>query len=116
MRKRAKKAAFLAAFSYLAVLGLGCGMLRAAQRTRQTLYGGQPVMAQIARQELPEHRTACTLTLGGGEWRLHAVFPSGSGAAQAAEQLPPCMLKLLLRLAIDADAAAAQIAECISGR
>ena len=113
MTKRIKKAALIAAFGYFSVAGLGFGLLRAAQQTRRTLYGGQPVMAQLSRP-LPE-TDAYQLALGGGEWELTFSLPALSGAEQAAAQLPPCTVKLLLRLAMLADRAADYTAECISG-
>lgn len=115
MRRDMKKAAVIAAFGYLSVMSLGCGMLKAAQVTRQTLYGGQPVMAQIAKQSLPDSRTAYTVSLGGGEWRFRWSLPCRDAVAEKTEQLPPCMAKLLVRIILLADRAADQTAEWISG-
>ena len=115
MRKDMKKAAVIAVFGYLSVMSLGCGMLKAAQKTRQTLYGGQPVMAQVTGQKLPDSPAAYTVSLGGGEWNLRFSLPPLSAAENAAEQLPPCMGKLLLQLFLFSDRAADQTAEWISG-
>ncbi len=113
-RRRAKKAALLAAFCYLCILLLGVGMLKAAQRTRQILYGGQPVMAQLrpAAEDSAGRKTAVSVELGGGEWRipLPASADAKQTAGQLAEQMPPCMLKLFLRLGILADRAGDQTA------
>lgn len=112
MRKRTKKAAFAAAFGYISIVGLGLGMLKAAQQTRRTLYGGAPVMAQITH----ETETAETaITLGGGEWTIAVTPPETHTAIAAAEALPPSTAKLLLRLAILADRAANYTAELITG-
>ena len=110
MKKRIKKAAVIAAFGYISVMGLGYGMLKAAQQTRQTLYGGTPVMAQVTQQQ---SSSAAEVTLGGGEWKMQIQKPKFSGAAKAAEALPPSMGKLLLRLWILSDAIATQTAETI---
>ncbi|MBQ6042306.1 MAG: hypothetical protein IJL32_16220 [Oscillospiraceae bacterium] len=116
MNKRAKKAAFLAAFCYLALLGLGFGMLKTAQQTRKMLYGGKPVMAQLSHYENAANQTDYTVMLGGGEWKLRFSLPESGLAEQTAAQLPPCSLKLLLRLINYADRAACYTAEWISGR
>ena len=115
MNRRIKKAAVIAAFGYCSVTAFCCGMLKAAQKTRQMLYGGQPVMAQIVREPLPESRTAYTVSLGGGEWGFRFSLPSRADAEKAAEQLPPCMGKLLLQIILLTDRAADQTAEWISG-
>ncbi len=110
MKKRIKKAALIAAFGYCSVTGLGLGMLKAAQQTRRTLYGGTPVMAQVTQKQSPP---SAEITLGGGEWTLQFQPPELSNTAKAAEILPPSMGKLLLRLVILFDAAADQTAEAI---
>ena len=115
MKRRMKKAAFMAAFGYLSVMTLGCGMLKAAQRTRRTLYGGQPVMAQVMKQALPECRPVYTVSLGGGAWQFSFSTPERAAVEKAAEQLPPCMGKLLVQIILYADRAADQTAEWISG-
>ncbi len=112
MKNRIKKAALTAALGYCSVVGLGFGMLRAAQQTRRTLYGGTPVMAQVTQQQSPG---TAEITLGGGEWQLRIRQPELSGAAKAAEALPPSMGKLLLRLCILSDYAAAQTADAAIG-
>ena len=99
----------------LLVEKIEAAMLKAAQKTRQMLYGGQPVMAQIVREPLPESRTAYTVSLGGGEWGFRFSLPSRADAEKAAEQLPPCMGKLLLQIFLLTDRAADQTAEWISG-
>ena len=116
MQARIKKAACRAAFGYLAFLALGMGMLRAAQQTRRTLYGGQPVLAQISKPlpdaaDDPQYRVA----LGGGEWEITLSLPELTGAAEAAAAMPPCTAKLLLRIAALMNAAADQTAELITG-
>lgn len=118
MRKSRKKAALTAAFLYLAVLSLGTGMLRAAQRTRQTLYGGHPVMAQLSRtvpDDAEQSPGSYEMTLGGGEWVFTFTAPDPSEAERMAAYLPPCTLRFVLRLVSLADAAADYTAECISG-
>ena len=116
-RRRAKKAALLAAFCFICILLLGVGMLKAAQRTRQILYGGQPVMAQLSpgAETSEEQSAAGSLELGGGEW--HIPLPELSGMRQNAERLaaemPPCLMKLFLRLGILADRAGDQTARFI---
>ena len=110
MKKRIKKAAAIAALGYCSVMGLGFGMLRTAQQTRRTLYGGTPVMAQVTQQQSSD---TVEITLGGGEWRLQIPQPELSGAAKAADILPPSMGKLLLRLVFLFDSAACQTAETI---
>lgn len=110
MQKRIKKAALIAAFGYCSVAGLGFGMLKAAQQTRRMLYGGTPVMAQVTQQDSPP---SAEITLGGGEWCFEIQPPVLSGAAKAADALPPSVGKLLLRLGILFEKAADQIAETI---
>lgn len=110
MKKRMKKAAMIAALGYISVMGLGCGMLKAAQQTRQMLYGGKPVMAQVTQQQ---SSSSANITLGGGEWELQVQQPELSGIMKAAEALPPSMGKLLLRLWILSDVVATQTAETI---
>lgn len=114
MTKRMKKAAVIAAFGYFSIAGLGFGLLRTAQQTRRTLYGGQPVMAQLSRP-LPENASTYQMVLGGGEWELTFSLPAVSGVAQSAAQLPPCTAKLLLRILVLTDQLADYTAECISG-
>ena len=109
MNKRIKKAAIIAAFGYVSVTGLGFGMLRAAQQTRLTLYGGTPVMAQVAQYDA----SSAEIMLGGGEWTVSVSVPALNGAAKAADALPPSVGKLLLRLWMLFDAAAVQTAETI---
>ena len=112
-RRRAKKAALLAAFCYICVLTGGVGMLRAAQRTRQILYGGQPAMAELRTPE----GTGGQVALGGGEWEipLPDLSAQESDAAELAAKLPPCTLKYLVRLTALADRAADYTARCIRG-
>ena len=108
-RRYAKKAAWLAAFCYLSGLALSVGMLKAAQKTRQILYGGQPVMAQIS-QRIPDDAggESVEMELGGGEWTLTvpAVQQTVNSLEQYAADMPPCMGKYLLRLLSLADRAA----------
>lgn len=117
MKKRTKKAAAIAAFGYFSVMSLGLGMLKAAQQTRRTLYGGTPVMAQVTHQTLPEDSAAqsAEISFGGGEWTVQLTAPKLSGAIDAAENLPPSMSRLLLRLAVFSDKAADYTAELITG-
>lgn len=117
MKKCTKKAAAIAAFGYCSVMGLGLGMLKAAQQTRRTLYGGTPVLAQVTHQELPDDSAPQTaeITFGGGEWTVQLTAPALFEAAETAENLPPSMSRLLLRLAILTDKAADYTAELITG-
>ena len=110
MKRRIKKAACIAAFGYFSVMGLGFGMLRAAQQTRRTLYGGTPVMVQVTQQASPP---SAQITLGGGEWTFRIHPPALSAAEKAAGSLPPSMGRLLLRLLIISAHAADQTAETI---
>lgn len=114
MKKRIKKAAWIAVTGYCAVCMLGMGMLRTAQQTRRTLYGGTPALAQLSRPADGDHQPE-TLLLGGGEWALTLPQPKTEAALAATEKLPPSAGKLLLRLIILADSAADQTAEFISG-
>lgn len=111
MKTTIKKAAFIAAFGYVSVTALGLGMLKTAQQTRSTLYGGKPVLAQVMHQDLPEQPSAAKITLGGGEWTFFIAAPDLSAAEEKADSLPPTFGKLLLRLLILTD----QTAECIIG-
>ncbi len=113
MQKRRKKAACIAAFGYCSVLILGMGMLRTAQQTRRTLYGGVPVLAQITH---PPQSGETAVSLGGGEWELHISMPEyHSALSQTADALPPSAEKLLLRLFLLSDSAADYTVEWISG-
>lgn len=107
-RRRERKAALLAVFCYFCVLFLGLGMLKAAQKTRQVLYGGTPALAQLSGD-------AHTLSLGGGEWQI--PLPSADEALHHAERtaaaLPPCLCKYFCRLGILADLAADYTAQHI---
>ena len=112
MKHRTKKAACIAAFGYIAVCGLGFGMLKAAQETRRTLYGGTPVMAQVTKPVNPQnHDETYQLMLGGGEWKLSFALPDISENGNAAAQLPPCTGKIFIRMFLLAD----QTAEWIAG-
>ncbi|HBI85908.1 MAG TPA: hypothetical protein DDX71_06435 [Ruminococcus sp.] len=118
MIHRTKKAAVYAAMVYLAVLGLGLSMLRAAQQTRRTLYGGHPVMAQLSRTlpHAPEKAPdSYSVELGGGEWSLGFSLPDPQRMAHLTDALPPCTAKLMLRLLLLAPDLADQTAECIRG-
>ncbi len=114
-RRRARKAALLAAFSYICILTGGIGMLKAAQKTRQILYGGQPVMAQLHSSSV-QNGTQTVMELGGGEWRvpLPDYAEEKAAAAEYAAEMPPCTLKYLLRLALLAENAADYTAGCIA--
>lgn len=117
MNHRKKRAALFAASGYIAVMGLGLSLLRAAQQTRRTLYGGQPVMAQLT-QTLSQDEKAPVcyqMELGGGEWSLEITLPARQRAEQLADALPPCSLKLLLRMLLQFPALADQTAVCIKG-
>ena len=97
MSPKIKKAARRTAFVYVSLLALSAGMLRAAQQTRRTLYGGQPVLARVTQAQ----DGGLQLELGGGEWSVG--YPTEPPAvlhriAALAEQLPPCTVKILLRL------------------
>ena len=108
MHARTKKAACYAALIYCSCAVLGFGMLRAAQQTRRTLYGGQPVLAQ--------YQPDGTLSLGGGEWEIAPVLPQLSESADAlSEKLPPCTAKILLRLTALSERCADQIAAKLRG-
>lgn len=115
MKRTTKKAAIIAAFGYMAAASLGLGMLKAAQQTRRTLYGGTPVLAQIRHEALPEQPPQYTLSLGGGEWVIHFSPPDLTVLAEKAGEMPPNACKLMLRLFWLTDFAADQTAECISG-
>ena len=110
MKKRMKKAAVIAALGYCSVVGLGLGMLKAAQQTRRTLYGGKPVLAQLDRTVPARY----ALALGGGEWYLSFSMPDLSAAVQAAELLPPSAGKCFLRFFLLTDRAADYTAGCIT--
>lgn len=114
MKKRAKKAAIIAAFGYISIAGFGLGMLKAAQQTRQTLYGGKPVLAQVTHEAQPDSGAA-EISLGGGEWIIRLKTPETAEAIEKAEAMPPSVGKLILRLAILADQAADYTAELITG-
>ncbi|MCQ2406963.1 MAG: hypothetical protein MJ065_00320 [Oscillospiraceae bacterium] len=114
MKKHIKKAAWIAVMGYCSFMMLGMGMLRTAQQTRRTLYGGTPALAQLSRPADAKGQQK-TLLLGGGEWALTLPHPKTGAMLAAAEKLPPSTGKLLLRLFILADSAADYTAECISG-
>ena len=115
MKKRIKKAACIAAFGYFAVSGLGFGMLKAAQETRRTLYGGKPVMAALTQPLHPQtDEREYLLKLGGGEWEIPVTLPDLSDAENAAAQLPPCTGKLFVRMFLIANRFADQTAEWIA--
>lgn len=110
MNCKKRKAAAGAAFIYVLGMGFVCGMLRAAQVTRRTLYGGVPVMAQVTAES---GSAPYRIALGGGEWEL-TLDPAHPEPAALAEKLPPCLLKWLLRLDVLSQRAAGQTAEYIS--
>lgn len=117
MKRQKKRAAVYAVFLYLILTGFLCGILKAAQTTRKTLYGGEPVMAQLT-EALPADTGAPSrsITLGGGEWKI--PLPAAGSVqmiSEQAESLPPCALTALLRLCVLTDRFAAQTAEWISG-
>lgn len=121
--KRRKKAACYAAVMYFSCAGLGFGMLKAAQQTRRTLYGGQPVMAQCIptlpaddpTEDPAEQAGDYTLILGGGEWTFRLSLPQIAAQAKTlADKLPPCTAKCLLWLAAEAETLADQTAARLS--
>ena len=108
MQQRIKKAACYAALIYCSGAGLLFGMLRAAQQTRRTLYGGQPVMAQ--------YTEAGSVSLGGGEWTLTPELPDLAERADAlGSKLPPCTAKCVLRALAFCETLADQTAEKLRG-
>ncbi len=104
MQHRIKKAAYYAVLLYCAAAGLLFGTLRAAQQTRRLLYGGTPCMAQKTASASASAETdgSWNLSLGGGEWQLSLPARTNTASA-AAESLPPCSLRLVLRLFVLAD-------------
>jgi len=113
MNKRRKKAAYYAAIIYFSCAGLGCGMLKTAQQTRRTLYGGQPVMAQCtpALPDADADSNTYTMALGGGEWQISLCIPNLAEKTDAlSEMLPPCTAKCVLRLTALAESLADQTA------
>ena len=116
-KKRKIKAACMAAFVYLAGLALCIGILRAAQQTRQILYGGETVMVQMTQiQEAKDASEAYQITFGGGEWVWEIYIPEKSYAAVIAEKLPPSMTKALFRLLCVAEELVNQTTERIQLR
>lgn len=103
-----KKAICYAALIYCAGFALGFGMLRTAQQTRRTLYGGQPVMAFYTENG--------TLELGGGEWEITPELPALAEKAEAlSEKLPPCTAKCILKLTAYCETLADQTAAKLRG-
>ena len=98
MNNRQKKAALCGLLGYLAVTGLACGMLKTALVTRKTLYGGQPVMAQVTRRETADG-SAYDISLGGGEWKIALTETDGSTIQRIAEALPPGLFRWIFRMA-----------------
>ena len=74
-------------------------MLRAAQKTRQILYGGQPVPAHVNVQSDNHYQ----ISLGGGEWNFLLDTADNGAAEQLARYLPPCMVKWILQIFVSAD-------------
>lgn len=107
MNHRNKRAVFLALTGYLAAVGLTFGMLRTAQVTRRTLYGGQPVMAQVMQTD----ENTRTVMLGGGEWEITVQKNDGSTVQQIAAALPPGLFRWMLRMVQQCS----QTAEYITG-
>lgn len=95
-RKHKKRTArFYAVLVYLTSISLSFGMLRSAQKTRQAIYGGQPVMAQVTPTEQPY---CYQVSLGGGEWVWTLTMPTQSPLLKWSEYLPPCMGKWVMQL------------------
>ena len=111
MRNNRKKAILCAVIGYLIAVGFTCGMLRTAQKTRQTMYGGTPVLASVTKK-LPdkEQPGSYMFDFGGGEW--HLTVPAENNSVRT-EQLPPCAAVWLMRLRILSERAADQTAEWI---
>lgn len=114
MRRDHRKAAICAVIGYLIAVGFTCGMLRAAQKTRQMMYGGTPVLAQVTKK-LPESEetSSYAFDLGGGEWQL--VLPAGNFPENGASKLPPCTAVWIMRLKMLSGRLADQTAGWISG-
>ena len=108
-KKRVQKAVFTAIFCYGAMLALFLGILRSTGQTRKILYGENAVMVQCTQNQTAAGTLAYTIELGGGEWSF-SWEPAAKKLAKPAENLPPCMLKLLLRLAVLAES---YTVECI---
>lgn len=97
-KKHKKRTAFCyAVLIYLLGIGLLYGMLRVAQRTRQALYGGAPVMASLT-QPIAENDRCYALSLGGGEWNWELTLPDHATLEAAWEAAPPCMAKWLVQI------------------
>ncbi len=110
-KKRAFRGIITAICCYAAVNAALLGILKSTGQTRQILYGDDAALVQCTQTETAAG-TAYTMQLGGGEWSFSVLGTQLADiSAQAANRLPPCMMKLILRMVALAEY---YTAECIN--
>ncbi len=110
-KKRALRGVVTAICCYAALNAALLGILKSTGQTRQILYGDDAAMVQCT-QTKTAAGTAYTVELGGGEWSFLVLGTQlADFSAQTANRLPPCMMKLILRMVSLAEY---YTAECIS--
>lgn len=97
-KKRALRGMLTAVCCYTAVNAALLGILRSTEQTRKILYGNDAALVQCT-----ETKTAAGTTyimqLGGGEWSFSLLSSQlAEISAQAADDLPPCVMKMVLRM------------------
>ncbi len=110
-KKRAFRGILVAICCYAAVNVTLLGILKSTGQTRKILYGDDAALVQCTETKTVAG-TAYTMQLGGGEWSFSVARSQFADiSAQAADQLPPCVMKLVLRMV---SLAGYYTAECIS--
>ncbi len=96
--KRVFRGIVTAICCYAAIMAMLLGILTSTGKTRQILYGDDAAAVQCTQQKTAAG-TAYTVQLGGGEWSVSVMGSQLADiSAQAAQQMPPCVMKLVLRL------------------
>lgn len=113
-KKRKKRTAVCyAVLVYLTTLFLMLGLLRTAQKTRQVLYGGKPVLASLT-PPLENSNESFMLSLGGGEWSYPVSIYDEDTSFSFTRFIPPCMAKWLMQTFLTAAQTTERVVDWVS--
>lgn len=97
-RKCAFRGIITAVCCYTAVNATVLGILQSTEQTRKILYGENAARVQCIETKTAAG-TAYTMQLGGGEWSFLVLSSQlAEISKQAADHLPPCVMKLVLHM------------------
>ncbi|MBR3679305.1 MAG: hypothetical protein IKL87_03795 [Oscillospiraceae bacterium] len=95
-RHKKRTAVFYAVLVYMMSMLFILGFLRTAQKTRQVLYGGKPVLSSVTKAEFSDD-SGYILSFGGGEWTIPFEGSGTLTAEKILPVLPPSMAKWMVR-------------------